>query len=788
MKKSLFLLLSLPLFLSAENVTPHPKLVVTHAMGMMPAGVGSSWEIASLFPRTRYAENRPHFARMFGGNRRMMPLAVMYSFVKPDGSFHFNDPLPPKRRLPAEALYRKWKYRWDLEKAEEQGIDGFGLCLSGNEPSYRHAVEWFRTLEAMLKENPSLNLRLIPMICGNDLAERKQNPAKYQWMFRFVKEFRSSPAWMRRNGRPVLMGYKSHVTWKAEEYVDPEYIKGPIKMHQEFFRELGLENAVFLFDGAEYAPGQITPSKQPGTPAQLAEVAGIVCNSFEAYGCWGGVIPDEIYQKNYPPIAEAVRRKNRAWMMPILDIHSGIGQFYRSKPGVERLVETWNFAEKTGASIAQLVTWNDWNEATGFAPANSFNYALAGLNSKFIYRFKHGSFPETGRDEVFLFYRKYHPDADPELYPRATVERDRDRWGETDDMLHIFVFAKAPGTVKISGTDKGSETLPLQKGYNEFKLKTAVGKEISARIYRYGNLEHELISPERVTARPYREDLIPWGWSSRCRELYDRDFGKNFRPLSEYSERWNDGIPDWFRLHWFGTTERIAGSAPDDDPDGDGIPNLQEYQLGENPLKKNPVYPDGYRWNDLKRAFSPIEDQHQPARERINLNPFPDAAGKLVHGFLYCSDGVFDGVYPWMMKWVNRVQNVPTGWTFRSGKKHSYTLGPHGGIAMQLAPETAGIYRFLPPVAGTYTICVLLHGDPKKEVTLRIMNGSTEVQKIRCPAGKSESALLTINLPRRAKLDFIASADGAAVLELLPEITLKKNGEISPRSVPASRK
>ena len=68
------------------------------------------------------------------------------------------------------------------------------------------------------------------------------------------------------------------------------------------------------------------------------------------------------------------------------------------------------------------------------------------------------------------------------------------------------------------------------------------------------------------------------------------------------------------------------------------------------------------------------------------------------------------------------------------------------------------------------------------------MNGSSEVQKIRCPAGKSESALLTIDLPRRAKLDFIASADGAAVLELLPEITLKKNGETSPRSVPASRK
>lgn len=777
MKKSI-LFLSFFLMLGAA-ASPLPKLVVTHAMGMMPAGGGGgAWEISGIYPMNDYAKNRPHFARMFGGNRRLMPLAALYAFVRPDGSFNFNRPLNPERDPMLGARYRESIYRWDLEKAEEQGVDGFGLCLSGNEPSYRHAVGWFRTLEAMLKENPALKIRVTLIVCGNDLAEQAKNPQKYAWMRRFVKEFRDSPAWLRHDGRIVLMGYKSHVTWNAAEYVDPEYIRGPVEMHRTFFRELGLENAIFLFDGAEYAPGQITYSRTPGTPEQLAKVAEVVCDSFEGYGCWGGIIPDEIYRKNYPAIADAVKRKKRVWMMPILNIHSGIGQFYRSKPGVERLVETWDFAEKTGAGIAQLVTWNDWNEATGFAPANSFNYALAGLNAKFIYRFKHGKFPVTGRDEIFLFYRKYHPDADPELYPRATVERDRDKWGETDDMLHVFVFAKAPGEVKISGTPGGSETFPVKAGYNEFKLKTAVGKEISARIYRNEKLEHELVSPERVTARPYREDLIPWGWSSLCREQYDRDFGKNFRPLSDNSERWNDGIPDWFRLHWFGTADKVPGSGANDDPDGDGVSNLREYQLGENPLARNPVYPDGFRWNDLKRALSPISDRNQPARARINLNPFPDANGKPVHGFLYCGNGNFNGVYPWMTKWVNAVRGTPTGWTFRSGVKQHYRFGQNGGISMMLAPELAGIYRFQTPAAGRFAVKATLYGDPKVPVSLRIMDGARELRKIDCAPGAAVAVDLTADLPLRAKLDFIVTAPGRATLELVPEIVfLSRSGK-----------
>ena len=45
---------------------------------------------------------------------------------------------------------------------------------------------------------------------------------------------------------------------------------------------------------------------------------------------------------------------------------------------------------------------------------------------------------------------------------------------------------------------------------------------------------------------------------------------------------WNDGIPDSWRLRWFGTTQNLL-SAANADADGDGATNWEEYKAGTNP-------------------------------------------------------------------------------------------------------------------------------------------------------------------------------------------------------------
>jgi hypothetical protein len=48
-------------------------------------------------------------------------------------------------------------------------------------------------------------------------------------------------------------------------------------------------------------------------------------------------------------------------------------------------------------------------------------------------------------------------------------------------------------------------------------------------------------------------------------------------------DRNNDGLPDSWQLQYFGSLT-APGSSPNDDPDHDGLSNLQEYRAGSNPL------------------------------------------------------------------------------------------------------------------------------------------------------------------------------------------------------------
>ena len=545
-----------------------------------------------------------------------------------------------------------------------------------------------------------------------------------------------------------------------------EQAKKAVAINKEFLDSLGLGETIFLFDGTEFMPAYHDKMAE-GRPDFLGDVATEVCEIFDAYMVWGGIIPDATYQANYPYIARAVNNAGKAWGMPIINIHSGIGQFYISRPGVERLLETWDMAEKTDAQFVQIVTWNDSNEGTSMVPSTGINYAFTMLNKHLIHRFKHGEFPKFKEDKVYMFYRKYHENVDPTLYPRATVSNTVNRWGWTDDVLHVIVFASDAGTVKISGTAKGEQSFELKKGFNEFKVKTAIDQEIATRVFRKGELAHELISPERVTDQPFREDLVPWGWSSDCRAYYALDFGKDFYPISEYSQRYQDGLPDWFRLLYFGTTDRLPESEPRSDPDGDGFTNLQEYQLGEHPMKPNPAYAKGYVWDEIPTALSRVDPKKQNHTQRNNLNPFPDKNGKLVHGFLYTKDQNFEGDYPYMNKWNN---NKDVGWSLRDGSQFHMGQADEGGMKINFIPNYKAIYRFWSPVSGVFKIKLSV-SSPEK-VVLCVQQGSELLKEVVIEG--TQQVDMELALQRRAKLDFILIPQAASSFQatLNPEITL----------------
>ncbi len=73
----------------------------------------------------------------------------------------------------------------------------------------------------------------------------------------------------------------------------------------------------------------------------------------------------------------------------------------------------------------------------------------------------------------------------------------------------------------------------------------------------------------------------------------------------------DDGINDKWRMDYFGCID-CPEAAPDADPDNDGLTNLQEFQAGTNPTKKDT---DGDRWKDgieIERGYDPLDAASHP--------------------------------------------------------------------------------------------------------------------------------------------------------------------------------
>ena len=156
------------------------RIVVTHTMGMMPVYGGDGG----------YSTMMREPGSPYGGLRRM-------------------------RGLGASGERYRSGYRWDLEMAERQGVDVFGVLLSGNERSRQFWLGWLRTWTEMRAENPSLRIRLAPLFAGCDIVERRKDPGKFAYFRDVWNEDRDSPAWYRVDRRVMFVGYKSSMWWDA---------------------------------------------------------------------------------------------------------------------------------------------------------------------------------------------------------------------------------------------------------------------------------------------------------------------------------------------------------------------------------------------------------------------------------------------------------------------------------------------------------------------------------------------------------------------------------------------
>jgi hypothetical protein len=561
--------------------------VYAHYMGCFPAGTGG-----------------------LAYSQRMMATNLMSQADYTDivGGRIVNWPLLPQRtELTAEA-----NAELEIRRAMRAGIDGFAFdAWAGGDGAkktfeiFLHAAEKMQVpFKLTICFDPSCHPR------GKSTLDGFVDTAK------FVLQFRDSPNLARRDGKALFFTYHAPgIIPRAERPVDDLTLsmKNIGEAWAEFRKRVG--EPVFLHGCLETLAesAAIADRKTPaetGSPPRMRTLGEWAGRTFDAVG---GFLANDVGRWRFDTnLVAGVKAVGGSWSQPLFWQYDNKAGGVISGAGLDLLRENWEAAMKTGATLLQFVTWNDYGEESILAPAYGSNYTVSRVNRYYADWWKTGEAPAVTKDELHVVFRKYRTGDEPPVltYPFAA------RTCAVPDMLEVIVFAKAPGRVVVPGY--GEYDVLAGMSWKQFPLKPG-RVEVSMKRGIFSRKTVDLAVPEAVSDKPWREDFTQVAYGSNFASEWALDFG-NAPPLAygEYGDIDGDGLPNGFEMLHAGqfpfmdTATNMSDSA---DPDGDGATNLQEFQNRTNPLVPETPYAvgDAWRFTDIATSeafFNPTRDAH----------------------------------------------------------------------------------------------------------------------------------------------------------------------------------
>lgn len=573
--------------------------------------------------------------------------------------------------------------RLEISRALRAGIDGFAFdAWAGGENAMRFLDIFFEVAEKM-------NVDFGLTVCFDPSCHRRDKPMleKYIETARFVLRHRNSPNLARFDGKPLFFGYYSG---GIVDRIPDEPVEARCERVAEGWRKwrAALGEPVFLHGSID---GFLDPKNPAADYAALGRWAG---KTFDAVGAFTGT-DHGIWWGRDDRLWRAVKEVGAVWSEPLIPQYDNkLGGILTGR-GLELMETSWCNAIARDARLLQFVTWNDYGEETVLAPAYGGNYTVMRLNRWFAERWKTGRKPVEERDEVHVVFRRYLRTDEP--FPFFSRLADR------PTALEVLSFLKAPGTVEVE--NYGSYDAPAGLFVKRFELQTG---PIVTRVRRGGRVALDWTCPERVAEMSWREDYELAAYGSSDEEEWKREFpGHPYFAHVENADDDGDGLPNWFEMLYFGKfpfRDTATCARPGDDPDGDGLTNLQEFRRRTNPLVKDEPYRRGHVWATSDLAANPLF-----------FNPMRDARGSYVWELRYKFGAVgaiaHDGDYP-LVGWAGGagkrrssgvyVPNplVPNGWggSATVSRDGVIRLGARHGCAMVLAWRS--------PVEGTVDVDV----------------------------------------------------------------------------------
>lgn len=370
----------------------------------------------------------------------------------------------------------------DIRRAAALGIDGFALNLLAST-----GVHWDRILR-MLDQAQATDTGFKLLLMPDMEAEFKGQPQNLLPVLRILA--RHPAAHRLADGRLVLAPYNAQnqsVAWWTQL--------------MNTLRAEGINVAFFpVFQNwqayaASYGPISVGLSD------------------------WGERSPGANRSWNTAP-AKA-KTYNTMWMAPASPQDSRAKDLlYWEARNSENYRLMWENAINGGADWVQIITWNDYSEATEIAPSSGTQWSFYDLTAYYTAWFKTGMRPAVTRDALYYFHRKHASTATPQAgKQRSPYIRAAGSDSAVDD-IEVLVFATAAGTLRVSVGSQTTERavtagltsvrVPLAEGTPVFELTRNNSTVASARsafpisnsivyqdmLYRSGSSLRALVAPQ----------------------------------------------------------------------------------------------------------------------------------------------------------------------------------------------------------------------------------------------------------------------------------------------------
>ncbi len=653
----------------AAAPAPQPeRKVFAHFMGCWPAANGalphSFRKETAMTPAERFARARRNGYDAVGGRIVNWPLL-------PQG-FETN------------ALANA---KLEIARAIRAGIDGFAFdAWAGGDSAKRQLDMFFQAAEEM-KADFGLTVCFDPS-CHPHGPEDGTMLAQYIASAEYVLRHLDSPNLARFDGKPLFFGYYSEGIVPRQTGETGEAWRARVAEAWTAWRA-ALPCPVFLH-GSLDAMANIRDAK----PDQMDAIGRWAGATFDAVGGFLGTDNGWGMDTN---LVAGVKAAGGEWSQPLFFQYSNKLGGIITGAGLDRLRENWEAAIGNDSHLLQFVTWNDYGEESSMAPAYGTSYTVTRVNRHFSEKWKTGREPAVEKDEVHAVFRRALSTED--AYPFLSRRTER------PTVLEIDTFLTESARISVEGY--GAYVAPKGYAYRQFPLKAG---EIRVKVIRGGTPVADWVCPEIVAANAWREDMTLAAYGTNDEEEWKRDFPNHPRYVyTENADDDGDGMPNWYEMVYFGkfplaSTATVAN--PNEDPDGDGRTNLQEYRDRTNPLVRDKGgYGLGYVWrlNDLNEdvfVTNPFKDREGHARWYAAYKFGP--ARQIAH----------DGDYVVMnwagdaAKWRKAGVYAKNPWGYGGG----CSVSTNGTVALSPRQECLMLLGWKAPEAGNYAFKAVVTG------------------------------------------------------------------------------